>query len=391
VASDQETPFSRKLRRLRSDRGLSVRQLADFVHHGKTYINELERGLKRPTAETAKRLDEALRADGQLVKLAPTAQVAQPDGAIPRQAAEPDAPMDDDDLERLHDTVRHLVALDTLHGSEGLYASAARAFRASLRRLAQAGAEPGVRADIHAALAEVGEVAAWLAYDSDKHQLSRDVATEALLVADLAGDTSMRRFLMSHLAMQSVFLGRPAEALDLTGRVISEEPRSKRVIGMMRVRRARALGGRGQMSEALRELTLARKELAGGVGPDDPAWTWWWHAAELAVHEGRIRSAGGDLHGAVASSEQAVMFLPAGQGRDHALFRAWLLSDLTDVKAWQEADQVAWQLMERAPIVGSARVPRIIRLAERRAIRAGAPTWLVDAMREAAAAADPAA
>jgi hypothetical protein len=32
-----------------------------------------------------------------------------------------------------------------------------------------------------------------------------------------------------------------------------------------------------------------------------------------------------------------------------ALYRAWLIPDLINVRAWREADEVAGQLLERAP------------------------------------------
>ena len=53
--------------------------------------------------------------------------------------------MGDADIEQLHQTVAHLVVLDTLRGSEGLYANAARAFWNAQRHLAAAGADPGTR------------------------------------------------------------------------------------------------------------------------------------------------------------------------------------------------------------------------------------------------------
>jgi hypothetical protein len=130
--------------------------------------------------------------------------------------------------------------------------------------------------------------------------------------------------------------------------------------------------------------------LAGGVAPDDPTWTWWWNPAEIARHESHIRLAGGDGRGAVEASERAVALVSATQGRDRALYRAGLLTDLVEVGAWHDADRVAADLVDVASGIGSARVPRIIRTAERRAIRAGAPTWAIDAMHEAAQSADPA-
>lgn len=58
--------FAAELHRLRTERGLSFRELAARVHHGKSYVHELETGLKPPTAAVAGRLDEALCADGRL-------------------------------------------------------------------------------------------------------------------------------------------------------------------------------------------------------------------------------------------------------------------------------------------------------------------------------------
>jgi transcriptional regulator with XRE-family HTH domain len=392
MASDPRA-FAEKLRQLRIQRGLSVRELARLAHHGKSYVHDLETGRRCPNPAVARHLDEALDAAGRLADLVrPDGQLASaPVGPIHFAPALDGQPMNDQDVEHLHDTVRHLVALDTMHGSESLYATAVRAFHTAHRRLAALGAAPSVRSDLQAAIAEIGEVGAWLAYDSEHQDVSRQVANEAMLVARLAGDSSMERFLLSHLSMQATYLGRASEGLDLANRVISERPRSARVVGMMRVRRARALGRLGDGSRALTELERARAELAGGVGLNDPAWTWWLHAPELAVHEARIKSATGDGRGAVQASEESVLNLPAGQGRDHALYRAWLTSDLIDVGAWREAGEVAEQLIERAPVVGSARVPRILRLAERRAGRSGAPTWLIDAVREASESSGPTA
>lgn len=392
MPTDGNPAFAEELRRLRNLRGLSYRQLADRASCAKTQVNDLETGRRQPTVTMARALDDALDARGRLAKLVEDAAgPAIPAATVKLAPAGKAEPMGDQDVRQLHETVQHLVKLDTMHGSEGLHLTAVHAFRNAHRRLSTVGARPGLGADLRAAIAEVGEVAAWLSYDSEHQDVSRQVATEAALVAELAGDVSMHRFLLSHLSMQATYLGRGAEGLDLAERVIGEDPKSRRVVGMMRVRRARALGQLGDSTEALAELRRARGDLAGGVGPDDPGWTWWLHEAELAVHEARIKSVAGDGRGAVAASERSVLNLPPGQGRDQALYRAWLISDLVDVRAWREADEVAEQLVERAPVVGSARVPRILKAAARRGGRSGAPSWLTDALWEAARVSDPAA
>ena len=58
--------FASELRRLRVDRGLSYRALAERANQGKSYIEDLEKGRKPPNAAVAENLDRALDARGQL-------------------------------------------------------------------------------------------------------------------------------------------------------------------------------------------------------------------------------------------------------------------------------------------------------------------------------------
>jgi transcriptional regulator with XRE-family HTH domain len=60
------TDFAGELRRLRTERGLSLRELAALTHHGKSYLHDLETGRKPPTADIARRLDAALTSGGRL-------------------------------------------------------------------------------------------------------------------------------------------------------------------------------------------------------------------------------------------------------------------------------------------------------------------------------------
>lgn len=61
--------FTAELRRLREQRGLSVRDLARAAPVSKSHIHDLETGRRRPTMETAAALDRALGADGRLAAM----------------------------------------------------------------------------------------------------------------------------------------------------------------------------------------------------------------------------------------------------------------------------------------------------------------------------------
>ncbi|MEV6598038.1 helix-turn-helix transcriptional regulator [Actinoplanes sp. NPDC051346] len=73
MTPDAAAAFARELRRLRAERGLSLRDLAAAAHYGKSYLHELETGRKPPTVAIASRLDDALRANGVLVAALATA------------------------------------------------------------------------------------------------------------------------------------------------------------------------------------------------------------------------------------------------------------------------------------------------------------------------------
>ena len=61
--------FAEELRGLRAQRGMSVRDLAQRAHCGKTQIHDLETGRRRPTEAVARGLDEAFGTNGRLVDM----------------------------------------------------------------------------------------------------------------------------------------------------------------------------------------------------------------------------------------------------------------------------------------------------------------------------------
>jgi WD40 repeat protein/transcriptional regulator with XRE-family HTH domain len=76
--------FGAALRRARAERGLSLSALARLVHYSKGYLSKIENGGKPPTADLARRCDEALRAGGALSRLVP----GVPRARSPEQSSE---------------------------------------------------------------------------------------------------------------------------------------------------------------------------------------------------------------------------------------------------------------------------------------------------------------
>ncbi|MFH8345301.1 helix-turn-helix domain-containing protein [Streptomyces sp. NPDC018045] len=61
--------FGDALRRLRREKEVSLRTLAQLVHYSKGYLSKIENGEKPPTGDVARRCDAALAADGALTRL----------------------------------------------------------------------------------------------------------------------------------------------------------------------------------------------------------------------------------------------------------------------------------------------------------------------------------
>jgi transcriptional regulator with XRE-family HTH domain len=67
--------FGHALRRWRTAAGFSLRVLEAKAHYARSYLSDLENGARAPHAELAARLDEALGAGGELMRLADDPQV----------------------------------------------------------------------------------------------------------------------------------------------------------------------------------------------------------------------------------------------------------------------------------------------------------------------------
>lgn len=64
--------FGNELRRLREQRGLSLKKFAHLVHYDPGYLSKIENGLKPPNATLAEACDAALETGGTLSELVPT-------------------------------------------------------------------------------------------------------------------------------------------------------------------------------------------------------------------------------------------------------------------------------------------------------------------------------
>lgn len=82
AARSRDECFGAELRRLRTERGLSLSALSRLLHYSKGYLSKIENGSKPAGHDLARRCDELLRADGSLLRLTEAAEPG-PTGAGP--------------------------------------------------------------------------------------------------------------------------------------------------------------------------------------------------------------------------------------------------------------------------------------------------------------------
>ncbi|GAA2109182.1 helix-turn-helix transcriptional regulator [Actinomadura alba] len=277
-------------------------------------------------------------------------------------------PVDADYVDAIRETNQALVRLDALWGGDEVFPLALRVFRTAHPKLGARTYAPEVERDLMAATGETGEVTAWLAYDADRQDASRQLIHEAMLLSRQAGDRDMELFELSHLAMQSLYLLRPAEALRITDEVLEGGRLVPRVAALFEMRRGRALAQMGDERRALDALDRASAALSDGVGGRDPHWTWWVDDTEITRHKATARAQLGQWGQAVPLFESA-----ADDCRGGSLYGkldlAQLLQALVEVGDWRRAEDIITEACGLAGSIGPGRAANLFREVVARIVR----------------------
>lgn len=343
--------FGRALRRLRVTAGLSQPRLARRVHVDQSAISRWETGRTMPNRETVEHLDELLEAGGQLARLVnPTATAL---------LASPDEPVTAEYVDTLRTSITNLVALDGRHGGAELVPMATRMFRAASCRFAAGNYPPALESDFAATVAELGEVAGWLAFDAMQHDRARALNLEALHLARLAGDTGMELFLLGNMALQDQETGQARKALR-TVQLMERFPLTPRLRVMVALRRARAAADLGD-DRSFALMRRAQAEVNDSVQATDPEWSWWVDKRELLAHEGGMWRAAGKPKRAVECYAAVLDAVPGSYRWASFIGGANLVSALVEVRSWAEAERAACDVAKLAQGVSSARAARRLR------------------------------
>jgi transcriptional regulator with XRE-family HTH domain len=353
--------------------GLTQESLAELLRVERSTVARWEQGSASPRPWYRRGLADALELSLDELDALLDVQAEHADSFSWSVDADRERPHADQ-AEAIRGDARRLIDLDTKYGGDDLVLLATRAVRTADQQLANGRLLSGQVHDLHAAIGELAQVGGWIAYDAEHQTLARQLTTEALLHSRLAGDRHQELFELAQLALQSIHVGRPTDALQIANQVIENEDPSPRVAAVFHLRRARALALMDDRTRALDEHDRAAAVLLGGTSSrNDPAWTWWVDASELAWHRAMSLTALDDSHAAVDLFRLGYETRPLSARRARYNDLAHLVEAEVGARAWSDAEPDLEHVLIDAPDIRSARTAIVLRRASLAVCRAGPP------------------
>jgi transcriptional regulator with XRE-family HTH domain len=335
--------------------GMSLAGMSQVVHYSRSYLSNVENGRKSVTPELVAAYERVLNVELRGV----------PVGFDGTEF------VDERALVSVRGHIKEFVALDNRCGGDEVLPLAGRLFR-SLRGQVEAGAyEPALEAELYSTLAELAEVAGWLAYDAEQHDVVRRMNLESLYYARVGGDRMLELLTLQNMCMHAAARGRPAEALRLAGSVLGDGfALSSRLRALFLTRKARAMAQIGDAG-AIDLLPEVRSLFLDGVADGDPPWAWWIDERELDWHQAMVERDLCLAHHGIAEFERSVSRIPAGQLRSHYTHRAYLLHAQITNRSWAAAEETVGSLSRLSTVVSSARGATLLRAGIGRLAAAG--------------------
>ncbi|MEV1289040.1 helix-turn-helix transcriptional regulator [Micromonospora sp. NPDC049679] len=279
--------FGDTLRRLRNDRALSLRELARQAIYGKSYLHDLETGLKQPTAETAKRLDEALQATGELARLVHESDAA--DGADRERLSyvlRKPAHLDAASVDSLATVLAHQRRLEDVAGSASLVGPVLAQLKLVDHLVVRAAGERGWRELVDVA-SQWAYFAGWLCATTGNHTGGRRWYWRAGEWATEAGNANMFATSLQIRGHLAWVRGRSKELIELSrGAAAKAATPGVQSLAVQQEARGLALIGDAAGCDARLAESEALAVLANERRDDEPPWMYFFDSDFFALQRG---------------------------------------------------------------------------------------------------------
>ncbi|MFY1689266.1 helix-turn-helix domain-containing protein [Plantactinospora sp. WMMB782] len=360
---DSATPrFGDQMRRLRAERGLSLRELARVAFYGKSYLHELETGAKEPTQQAALRIDGALGADGALAALAQTgvrrrAVIAHAGIAVvlPEAILDYGRRVSADVPQQIADRTARLRRIDDYLGGADTYQMYTAELNSTLRLIQDGSYPDGTGRALLSVCAEQAQMAGWAAFDAGRYDEAERLYGTSLTAARDAGDAPLAGNAMAFVAYQDLALGRPATATIVEACETADPTATPSVRALLHMRRAWIHAVHGQPEDAERHLDIGVTCLTDQDDRPEPDWVYWVDQQEAEIMTGRCWTVLRRPLRAIPVLESVLRRYDDTHARDKALYLSWLADAYLDVNEIEQCCVTAEKAVRLSSGVASVR------------------------------------
>ncbi|AEV87175.1 55.5 kDa and 49.5 kDa sporulation protein [Actinoplanes sp. SE50] len=192
------------------------------------------------------------------------------------------------DVEEIRATTSMFDSLDRRFGGENARSMAVRFLREAVLPRFGKTSDQTVTTELYRAAAILCELIGWMSFDTSRNSLAQRYFTQALRLAEAAGDRAYASYILASMADQALFLKRPDQALRLAQ--VARDAGEKAGVAVATTEasmlEARAFAAQGDESGCTRALLRAEAAFNSISADDNPSWANHWGDILFASHAG---------------------------------------------------------------------------------------------------------
>jgi hypothetical protein len=184
--------------------------------------------------------------------------------------------------------IAELRKMDDVAGGGGVLSLAQHEFSWVAGLLNQAVYDERTGRMLFVALAELGQLCGWAAYDAGYHALAQRYCIAGLRASHTADDRPLGAHILATMANQAIRQGQSMEAVTLVDTALAGTRRqaTPALLAELHLRRAQAFATSRDASACTAAISQARIHAEQLKPDDDPAWLYWLDPAAITVNAG---------------------------------------------------------------------------------------------------------
>ncbi len=246
-------------------------------------------------------------------------------------------------VDRFMAMIPELRAMDDVAGGGTVLSLAEQEFGMIAELLDQASYDEPTGRKLHIALAELGQLAGWAAYDAGQQSLAQRYYVAGLRAAHSADDRPLGAHILGSMAYQAAREGHPAEAVTLidTAVVGARGQETASMLANLYSKQSYAFATLGDASGCTTAISKARTHVEHLNRDDDPPWLYWVGPAEITAGAGRCLQKLGQTDQAAAMLDEGIALFDESFVRDRTNYVIHLADALTRPGKQRDLDAAA--------------------------------------------------